>query len=73
MDEDAKEISYLLLQYEYLKRKGITDDKDLEKISKCFPENWFLYKLDVRLKLISLALKENKDLFDVCMENGKHI
>ena len=71
MDENQKYITYCLLQNEYLKRQGISQNENLENIIPFFPEDWFSYKLDIRINFIVKALKENKKLEDILIET-KH-
>ena len=72
MNEDVKEISYYILQSEYLKRKNIdSSEENFAKIVKVFPEDWFTkYSLDEKIKFISIALKNNIDLENV-LETSK--
>lgn len=73
MDNNVQEIAYNLLQYEYLKRKKVfISESNLKKIFEYFPEDWHIrYSLDDRIKIISLALKNNVDIEEVIQEKNR--
>ncbi len=63
MSENEKEISYLLLYNEYLKRYNISLNHTKEDVilkKKVFPINWNLeYGIDKKISLLECALKNN--------------
>lgn len=67
MDDKAKEIAYDILQHEYIKRKNINvSDENIREILNLFPNEWFTcYSLEKRIKIISLALKNNINIEEV--------
>ena len=66
---ENEEIAYLILQDMYLKQKLGKDDYTEEEIlfgnQKYFPDEWFFNSVEVRLNIISKAIKENRDLVEV--------
>lgn len=59
-EKDAREISYLILQYKYLEKLGINpNDLENSHTYNAFPEGWFSVDLGTRIKVISYALKNN--------------
>ena len=64
--ELIEEISYNILQNEYLKRNKVNfnyENIPFQKIEYCFPEDWFIkYPLKYRIDILSYALKNNIDL-----------
>lgn len=64
MNNEVNEIAYNILQNEYLKRKNISsNEENLKNIIKEFPEDWFLiYSIEERIRIMSIALKNNIDL-----------
>ena len=74
MNNDVKELAYFVLQDEYLKRKNIENsEENLKQIISIFPSNWFIkYSLDTRIKIISIALKNNIDLEEALVINDEN-
>ena len=66
---ENEEIAYLILQDMYLKQKLGKDEYTEEEIlfgnQKYFPDEWFFNSAEVRLNIISKAIKENRDLVEV--------
>ncbi|MBQ3297630.1 MAG: hypothetical protein IJG97_02360 [Bacilli bacterium] len=66
---ENEEIAYLILQDMYLKQKLGKDEYTEEEIlfgnQKYFPDEWFFNSVEVRLNIISKAIKENRDLVEV--------
>ena len=66
---ENEEIAYLILQDMYLKQKLGKDEYTEEEIlfgnKKYFPDEWFFNSVEVRLNIISKAIKENRDLVEV--------
>lgn len=67
--DEIKEISYLLLKNEYLKMlnlDSLNESKLLRRVSQFFPDNWEIeYNIDIKIKLLSMAIKEKTNLIDI--------
>ena len=64
-----KALYITILQDMYLKQKLGKDEYTEEEIlfgnQKYFPDEWFFNSVEVRLNIISKAIKENRDLVEV--------
>lgn len=76
MDNNVEEISYLLLQNEYLKIMGVNNFSEteiLKEFNKFFPENWMIdYDTSEKIKLLSRAIKEKNNIINI-IENDEKI
>ena len=70
MKEDSSKLYfYCILEYNYLNMIGYnekTEKEFLKEINKIFPQRWHsYYSIDKRIKYLSTALKEKKNLNEV--------
>ncbi len=69
-DMEAKEIAYLLLQHKYLcmilGKEDYTEEEALAQSHKVFPTNWYFTDTDRKIKLIARAIKEKRNLREIC-------
>ncbi len=76
MENNVEEISYLLLQNEYLKIMGVDNFSEIEiskEFNKFFPENWMIdYDISEKIKLLSRAIKEKNNIKNI-VENDEKI
>lgn len=68
-NEEYKQIAYLILQNKYLQLMGISNESELNILSKSnqfFPNDWTIkYGIDKRINMLSKAIKENKNLIEI--------
>ena len=64
-----EDIAYLLLQNKYLKQKlgkdNYTEAEVIANSNKIFPMDWFSIDAKTRIKIISKAIKEKRDLNEI--------
>ena len=66
-NNDAKYISYLILQKLYLDKMGLkdkTEEEILKEMPKYFPDNWTMLDLDTQIKYITQAVNKKQNLKD---------
>ena len=59
--DNINEITYLILQNIYFKKKGI-DTKNIDDLTKILPQRWSSLNYESRIKIMSDALKNNCSL-----------
>ncbi len=66
-NNDAKALTYLLLQHIYLKKMGLenkSEEEILKEMDKYFPNNWSLTDLNKKIEYITQAINRKQNLRD---------